>query len=169
MKIVLIVPDCLRDNLVDLVTIFTSALTDPGGLWLTQADSYQLWQTLADSGRIWLTLADSWWLWLTLADSNRLWRTARVSQFQQESSKVIQSRSESTGVSQNLPESARVFVPYWLFGAPGGPQNPFFVENFCQINTLAAKLSNETYVHYNGNILEPVTKVTQTITKYDQF
>ena len=34
---------------------------------------------------------------------------------------------------------------------------------------MAAKLSNETYVHYHGNISEQVTKVTQTKTNYDQF
>ena len=34
---------------------------------------------------------------------------------------------------------------------------------------MAAKLSNDTYVYYYGNILEQVTKVTQTKTNYDQF
>ena len=34
--------------------------------------------------------------------------------------------------------------------------------------TMAAKLSNETYVHYHGTISEQVKKETQTKTNYDQ-
>ena len=34
---------------------------------------------------------------------------------------------------------------------------------------MAAKLSNEKYVHYHSNMSEHITKVTQTKTNYDQF
>ena len=38
-----------------------------------------------------------------------------------------------------------------------------------KIISMAAKLYNETYVHYHGNITEQVKKVTQTKRNYDQF
>ena len=142
--------------------------------WLTLAESYWLLLTLADSGllkltlaksdRFWLTLADYGWLWLTLADSGRLWLTLTDSGRQPESARVIKSHPESARLSQSQPKSAKVsksFRYFWYFD--------IFVENLCKINTLAANLSTDTYVHYPGNILEQVTKVTQTITKYDQF
>ena len=56
-----------------------------------------------------------------------------------------------------------------FLGPLGGALNIFLVEDICKTNTLAAKLSNETYVYYYGNMSKPLAKVTQTKTKYDQF
>ena len=88
---------------------------------------------------------------------------------QPESARVIKSQPEIARVSQSQPESARVGQSFWyldFLGLLAGPKR-FFVENLITIYSLTAKLSNEKY--YHGNILEQVTKVTQTKTKYDQF
>ena len=48
-------------------------------------------------------------------------------------------------------------------------QIDFLGQYLCKIITLASKLSNETYVHYYGNISELMTKVTQTKQKKTSF
>ena len=151
-------------------------LAESGWLLLTLADSGLLKLTLANSDRLWLTLADYGWPWLTLADSGWLWMTLTDSVGQPESARVIKSHPESVRVSQNQSESARVsksfrkfLVSYWLFGAPGGPLKIFLCGKLLQNWYSGRKIVKWNIFSFYGNISEPVTKVTQTITKYDQF